>query len=455
MTYFLRVLICAVCISFQLSYAQGTRYLDEVFDSVKVTKDVVYGSNIPFGSTTPIDLKMDIYEPHNDSETKRPVIILCHAGSFLSPEVIAIFSPLKPLGTREDNWLVGAAKAFAKRGYVVVSMGYRVGWNPQAQTQEARARSIMQAVWRGQQDFRACVRYFRKNATQYKINPDRIAGGGSSSGAYLPIHAATLDHPSELSLPKFLDSQGVSFIDTVALGSFEGVSGNPGYSSDINVILSFGGAVGDTVAMEAGDPTVIAVHGVNDGSTPYGTATVVTSVGAAPIIEVSGSRDYVRRSKNLGNQKILIDNGFNDSPSPGLKPFYGVGFEPYSWWTVSSQGRVDSGKVYLDSLVKFVAPRLKTALVDAAVSRDKMNDDLKCLRVFPNPVKNLLYFALPIENGYITSIEVFDLVGRSVRQVAVPNRNDYQIDVSSLKPGIYFLKVKSPNGEATRKITVE
>jgi len=51
-----------------------TRYLDEIFDEVTITEDVVYGNapDLPFiflieWNTYDIDLDMDIYEPTGDT----------------------------------------------------------------------------------------------------------------------------------------------------------------------------------------------------------------------------------------------------------------------------------------------------------------------------------------------------------------------------------------------------
>lgn len=72
-----------------LNATAQTRYIDNVFDSVTVTSDVVYGQNLTIlpvllGQPPAVeDLLFDIYEPKNDSLTDRPVIILIHTGSFL------------------------------------------------------------------------------------------------------------------------------------------------------------------------------------------------------------------------------------------------------------------------------------------------------------------------------------------------------------------------------------
>ena len=73
------------------SFSQEIRYIDEIFEDVLITEDVVYGNapDLPFiflfeWNTVDIDLDMDIYEPAGDTEVERPVIVFLHAGAFFS-----------------------------------------------------------------------------------------------------------------------------------------------------------------------------------------------------------------------------------------------------------------------------------------------------------------------------------------------------------------------------------
>ena len=146
----------------QLSMAQS-RYLDEVFTSVTVSSSVQYGSNynVYISPPTPTSqpLVMDVYEPVGDSITDRPLIILAHAGSFL-PQCT---QNTLPLGTKKDSCMVEMCTQFAKRGFVAVSMDYRLGWNPLGNADD-RAGTIMTAVYLAYLDMKACVRYMKLNA---------------------------------------------------------------------------------------------------------------------------------------------------------------------------------------------------------------------------------------------------------------------------------------------------
>lgn len=436
------------CINFL--QAQGVRYIDEVFSSVTVQKDVIYGRNVPYASNDTTDLKCDIYMPSGDNATNRPVIILLHAGSFLPPASI----PKPGLGTKEDSCIVHLCKAFARKGYVTISADYRVGWNPLASTQEERTRTIMSAVFRGVQDLKALVRYLNRYATTLGIDPTRIAAGGSNSGAYLGLHSAHFNKPAELSYPKFLGSNNQPLIDTVALGNFEGNSGNPGYPSNHRVTISLGGAIGDTMLMEAGEPPVIAMHGTVD-NTPYMTGVVIVNVTGQPVIEVHGGHDLIRRNHNLGNQSIFLPDFASDNPFPALYPFYGKGFEPYGIYDDSTPAGIDSASKYLDTVITFLTPRLYKVMDIAAVSNEKPQNILKAMtKIYPNPANNYVTVSIEEVLPKIQTISIQDLTGRIVYQENC-DCHTTRIDVSQLPKGLYLITLQNREASITEKLLVE
>ena len=82
--YLFFLLICLV-------YAQDVRFIDEIFDEVSITENIVYGNapDLPFlfiteTNTVDIDLHMDVYQPVGDTMNDRPVIIFAHSGAFFS-----------------------------------------------------------------------------------------------------------------------------------------------------------------------------------------------------------------------------------------------------------------------------------------------------------------------------------------------------------------------------------
>ncbi|TDO82935.1 putative repeat protein (TIGR01451 family)/predicted secreted protein (Por secretion system target) [Flavobacterium chryseum] len=73
----------------------------------------------------------------------------------------------------------------------------------------------------------------------------------------------------------------------------------------------------------------------------------------------------------------------------------------------------------------------------------------KYFTIYPNPVQNVLNIS--IKNDItIKSIAIYDVLGQLV--IVVPNsENVYQVDVSKLKTGNYFIKIKSNKGTSSSK----
>ena len=64
--------------------------------------------------------------------------------------------------------------------------------------------------------------------------------------------------------------------------------------------------------------------------------------------------------------------------------------------------------------------------------------------IFPNPVKDILH----IESGSeLSSARLFDMTGRIVRQVNLHGSFSWELDISGLYKGIYFLKVEFVGGD--------
>ena len=75
-----------------------------------------------------------------------------------------------------------------------------------------------------------------------------------------------------------------------------------------------------------------------------------------------------------------------------------------------------------------------------------INDSLSSLTVYPNPVKDVLTISYQKEKTGVVRIKIFDFNGRVVLQSEAQKDNtllDKSINVSSLKPGIYYLQVTS------------
>ena len=301
-----------------------TRYLDaDFFSSVTVTSNVVYGNNLGVLTGAPVaeDLLMDVYEPSGDVATDRPLILYLTTGSFL-PRYIN----QSATGSKTDSATVEICTRLAKQGYVVAAVDYRKGWNPNEAITDDRTESILRAVYRGLQDAKTCVRYFRKdvatNNNSFGIDDTRIAIGGQGSGGYISLAYGALDKLSEIQLQKFYNfSSNQYMVDTTLMGNWSGLGGNPalntnnhaGYSDDILMTFNIGRAIGDSSWIDAGEVPIITMQGQADYFAPFQYGIVTVPGTTVFVIDVSGSSDISRMQEKFGNNDVFKSPAISDA----------------------------------------------------------------------------------------------------------------------------------------------
>ena len=327
--------------------ASAQRYLQEVFSNanVTITPDVTYGTNIDFltsnfgsplvptdigtlqtiASTTGVypaayynpsdvstavkitDVKMDVYQPDQavDPLDTRPVVIYVHTGNALPPPLNG-----SPTGTRKDSSAVENCKRFARRGYVAISMSYRLGWNPLAATEQERRGSLLNAVYRAVHDVRQCVRNLKANAGLYNVDVNRIVVFGEGTGGYISLANATLDEGAELFIEKFRPDPfdpTVSYVDTNQVGNLDGFNGQlalyrpNGQTSTSHFCVNTGGALADTSWMAQGDVPMVAFHTVFDPFAPFTEGIVIVPTTGGPVVPVQGSNLFMDLVNEFGN----------------------------------------------------------------------------------------------------------------------------------------------------------
>lgn len=304
------------------------RYLDPVFNSVKVTQNVVYGNNISIitGQPAPQDLIMDIYEPEGDAEANRPVILVSPTGNFLPPIVNGA-----PTGSIRDSANVYLCRELAKLGYVAVSFFYRLGWNPLSTVAEVRKSTILQAAYRGVHDARTCVRFFRKSFVEdgnpYRIDTSRIIVGGIGTGGYVSAGAAFLDDYAEIQDAgngKFIDftqTPPVPYVLEARDGDVFGVKAAPlntpnypTYSSRFIMGFNLGGACGDSIWIDKGEVPYISFHTPQDPNAPYMVGNVIVpTTGDIVIDNAAGSYTVAKIQNRFGNNDIFKQAAFSDN----------------------------------------------------------------------------------------------------------------------------------------------
>jgi len=481
------------------------RYVDEIFANVVKTGNVVYDSNRAiniFPPNTPpiitVNLFSDIYQPEGDTATKRPLIILASTGSFL-PTIIN----QQTTGSKNDSSIVELANRLTKRGYVVMAVNYRLGWNPATTIQAQAAEQLIKATYRAIQDVRNAIRFMRVNAETYKIDTSKIVVGGQGTGGYVALGLAAVDKRSEIEAKiKFQRGDFTPMVSVDTLGDWNGLggwgylnySGDSTVSGNAHMVFNYGGAMGDSSWLDASTLPIVGMHCPTDRFAPYRTGNVIVpTTGITVISSASGAGAVLPFANSLGiNNKINAYN-YNDAISTramavtggvkNLYPFissFPAESSPWEWWdrpTLQANNTYGLGtgrnadslsmltnpfmsaaraKAYIDTIAQFICPRIAVQfgfLSNVSVTEVNVSN---YLGLFPNPAKENVTISMDKNQATISEINLFDITGKVLVSNTGISTHEFVLNTENLTKGIYLVNVKLANGaSATKRLAVQ
>ena len=496
-------LLCAV-LSLQ---AQNRRYIDQVFTEVEVETDIIYGVNATalalqvVGQAIPEALRLDVYQPVGDTENERPVVLVFHTGNFLPfPQNGGTG------GTRKDSTVVEVCTRLAKMGYVSAAVSYRLGWNPIAPNQSDRIFGIINAAYRGVQDARTAVRFMKRSVAEesnpFGVDSTRVTLWGIGTGGYITLATASLDEYNKVLLPKFIANIGGTpfpMVNEPINGDIYGTSVGvvpPGipypfpagdtlcypnhvdYSSDYQLSVNMGGAMGDTLWMDAGQVPIVSFHVPTDPFAPYECAVLnVPPPVNLPVVDVCGSGAVATKQTRLGNNAMWESADFIDpiseamrarnggreglAPLPRLDP---TESSPWDFYAPDNPGAVTAGppdpvraRLYMDTIMAYFAPRACIALnlgcdlMGISSTRKVLSARDVQLQMMPNPAYEQVRIQTSLEHP-ILDVQVFDLSGRMVKSAINLKDSNHTIYRGNLPNGMYVVKMRFAQGIITEKL---
>jgi len=474
------------------------RYIDQVFTDVEVTTDEIYGVNATVlalpqvGEAIPQPLVMNIYEPAGDTLEERPVVIYFHTGNFLPhPENGS------PSGRRSDSTVVEIANRLAKMGYVCAVATYRQGWNPIASSQEERVFTLINAAYRGVQDARTAVKFFKRDhaefGNRFGIDPDKFVIWGQGTGGYISLNAASLDEYIEIPLTpggKFLaeiggmpvpmvieavngdincDSVGVTFpgYPGFPAGDTLNYPNHVGYSGDFQLAVNMGGALGDTSWVDPDQPPVISYHVPTDPFAPYVVGLVIVPGFNLPVVEVFGSYTMqqlaARYDLNAAfagemydNDNSEVANAKNDGYD-GLFPLIGTGgpndSAPWEWWNSNTNPNHDNGiatnpdmsaekgRRYIDTIMAYYAPRACQVLgLECGLSSVRQVEAEDVITAAPVPAVDQIRVESK-DGSNMRTLHIYDMQGRLLQAEEGINSTVHIVRRNQLPNGQYIMRV--------------
>lgn len=204
------------------------RYIDDIFREVNK-------STHRYAKKSGEKLELDVYQPKGDTATNRLALIWMHGGGFAG-------------GSRENEGEVDLMKLAAKKGYVAVSISYRLTRKGKSFSCDAPRIEKMETFRLASMDLWDAVYYMFQRSDSFRINPKGLIIGGSSAGAEGILNAAYM---------KDWLYEGPSKYDSIqpaALFSLAGAMIDVRYINENNAI-----------------PAVF-FHGTDDNLVPYATA---------------------------------------------------------------------------------------------------------------------------------------------------------------------------------------
>lgn len=243
-----------------------TRFVDRVFDSIS---SKTYTYSIRDKDT----LKLDVYQPVNDSILNRPLFIIIHGGGFTS-------------GKRNETSLIYMAENVARKGYVVVSVDYRLVKNKFINCSYP-ANEKIKAFSNASEDLLNALQFLVKYKNAFLIDDSKIILFGVSAGAETALNITY---------------------------NRDFVIKNKAPYKDIKpaAVISLSGAIfkPELITKENSVPTVL-YHGVNDKVVPFDTSSHQSCLPTSPgFLLLSGSK-IISEKLELNNTSFLLYSYLN------------------------------------------------------------------------------------------------------------------------------------------------
>lgn len=367
--------------------------------------NVTYGNAVDWQGNN-VALKLDAYYPTLSIDTLplRPLILLVHGGGLISGDKI--------------NY-TKVCKEFAKRGFVAVTINYRLGLNCTTDT-----ISEEKAKYRAQQDINAAFRYASANASLLRIDTSWMFIGGGSAGSVASLGVVYL-------------SQAEWNSYTPGIQTLLGNLNNSGNS--LTNIFSIKGIFNDWGAMlkASMQPNemlpMVSFHGDADS-----TVSIDSTYGGG----------CLHVEKSYGSRAIhhlLVANGVCSDLSVKIGGGHGV-FQDSLFGTPFRVGRAACffKSLFCNNCTSFYQQDSVPANCSLIMSINEgyMN---KNYQVYPNPFTNKISISNSEGNETFVLINHFG-------QTIFNGKSIQEKDFSTLPKGIYFLKIETSRSFRSLKL---
>lgn len=272
---------------------KSEEYVKPAFNSFH-KQSFTYKTDLAFNKKM-ATLEMDVYRADGDSNMNRPCIIWFHGGSFMT-------------GSKSGRDVVPFCEYFTQRGFVNISVDYRLGM----EIFPPNAKSAAEAIYRATQDGRSALDFISQHAKEWGINPNQLIVAGSSAGGFIAMSLAFLDKQSEI--PTVINTGLRSDANPTGLGPMW-ENNKPENAFKPLACINMCGALIDSSWIENKDKgfPLLSIHGNKDKTVPAGADTIrvmnrsLTRIyGSIPIHEIATKKGL--------NSELIIFKGADHVP---------------------------------------------------------------------------------------------------------------------------------------------
>lgn len=427
--------------------------------------------NVSYGQATdyagnPVDLLMDIYKPKMDANCLRPIIVLVHGGAWVA-------------GSKEDINLVLMSRAFAKKGWVVANINYRLG-NHKASNYAMYAlcnnsisapcayisdsAEVFRANYRAMQDAKGAIRFMKNRNLIDSSDVNNVFIAGESAGAIVSYATAFTDQMSEKSsfcyaindapLPD-ADLYNYGCIPTnndlsrPDLGSIEGNLNIGSFDASVKGIGSFYGATFDQsiINQVADTPWVYLFHQGSDVVVNYSYGRLLGRTSWECYAQTNLCQTYYFYPHAFGNESIrqyYLSLGSN-APTYQAEIIYNYDYLNNCF---SNGHAIDNFNLRVQNMTNLFASKIALSsnnpLSNCNINQVKELQSLQTkLSLFPNPASQQIN--LKITKDLIGSkYKLYDYTGRLI-STNIINSELMLIDTYYLNSGLYIIQVEESN----------
>lgn len=385
------------------SYGQicnSTRFTEALVYSgsdIFVDSNIVYGHAINWvGSDETLSFNIAFPKLSVDTMQKRPMVFLVHGGGFVN-------------GDKND--LNFEAYQFARRGFIGVTIDYRLGRDCSG----SDSLSYDKAVYRAVQDANAALRYLVNIADSIGLDTNWIFIGGGSAGAGTCL-ALTYSSQSEFNAANPALQSILGDLDNSTNNSTNTFSAK-------GIFNNWGGVARDFFESNEALPT-ISFHGDADPTVDIDSAFGNSCVNP-PYVYGSNLIHQKLTQWGICSQTIVLPGG---------------GHGIYNNSQASIDFRIAKASCFFKSVMCDVCfSDYTTDSIPATCSTTlSVNDEQTHeFSLYPNPAQTTL-FVKPLVPGKMVDLYIYDLNGK-IKQISF-GKND--ISVLGLTNGVYVLQVR-------------